>query len=83
MREKSSIIHISSTRAIQSEPQSEAYASAKSGLIGLTHAQAVTLGDQRIRVNTILPGWINTALYRFFILIHLLRHSSFMTSQNL
>lgn len=34
-----SIIHISSTRALQSEPHSEAYAASKAGLLGLTHAQ--------------------------------------------
>ncbi len=34
-----SIIHISSTRALQSEAHTEAYAAAKAGLLGLTHAQ--------------------------------------------
>jgi NAD(P)-dependent dehydrogenase (short-subunit alcohol dehydrogenase family) len=38
--EKNSIVHVSSTRALQSEPGSEAYAASKAGLIGLTHAQA-------------------------------------------
>eukprot|EP00884_Botryococcus_braunii_P001734 jgi/Botrbrau1/11561/Bobra.60_1s0014.1 len=49
----------SSTRAHQSEPNSEAYAAAKAGLLGLTHAQATSLGP-KVRVNAILPGWINT-----------------------
>jgi len=31
----------------------------KAGLIGLTHAQAVSLGG-RARVNCVLPGWIHT-----------------------
>eukprot|EP00775_Hariotina_reticulata_P007404 gene7404-7613_t len=57
----SSIVHISSTRALQSEPHSEGYAAAKSGLLGLTHAQAATLASKRIRVNAVLPGWIDTA----------------------
>ncbi|KAF3769739.1 NAD(P)-binding protein [Cryphonectria parasitica EP155] len=55
------IIHMSSTRARQSEPLSEAYAATKAGLIGLTHAMAASLADDGITVNTILPGWINVA----------------------
>jgi NAD(P)-dependent dehydrogenase (short-subunit alcohol dehydrogenase family) len=54
-----SIIHISSTRALQSEPNSEAYAATKAGLIGLTHAMAASLASDGISVNAILPGWIN------------------------
>ena len=37
----------------------QGYASAKSGILGLTRAQAVSL-DKRVRVNTVLPGWIVT-----------------------
>jgi NAD(P)-dependent dehydrogenase (short-subunit alcohol dehydrogenase family) len=55
-----SVVHISSTRARQSEPDSEAYASAKAGMLGLTHAQSVSLAGVA-RVNAVLPGWIDTA----------------------
>jgi NAD(P)-dependent dehydrogenase (short-subunit alcohol dehydrogenase family) len=41
-----SIIHISSTRALQSEPHTEAYAASKAGLLGLTHAQAISLAGK-------------------------------------
>lgn len=54
-----SIIHISSVRALQSEPGTEAYAAAKAGLLGLAHAQAASLAG-RVRVNAVLPGWIHT-----------------------
>lgn len=54
-----SIIHMSSTRAYQSEPDSEGYAATKAGLIGLTHSMAVSLAPVGVRVNTILPGWIH------------------------
>ena len=54
-----SIIHVSSTRAKQSEANCEAYAASKAGLCGLTHAQAISLGNLNIRVNCILPGWID------------------------
>ncbi|CAM6095620.1 unnamed protein product [Calypogeia fissa] len=55
----SSIIHMSSTRALQSEPDTEAYSASKAGLLGLTHSQAITLAG-KVRVNAVLPGWINT-----------------------
>lgn len=54
-----SIIHMSSTRAYQSEPDSEGYAATKAGLIGLTHSMAVSLAPAGVRVNVILPGWIH------------------------
>jgi NAD(P)-dependent dehydrogenase (short-subunit alcohol dehydrogenase family) len=55
-----SIVNIASTRALQSEPNSEAYASAKAGIIGFTHALAVSAGP-RVRVNCISPGWIEVS----------------------
>ena len=38
------IVNIASTRAFMSEPHNEAYATAKEGLLGLTHALANSLG---------------------------------------
>lgn len=57
------IVNISSTRALQSEADTEAYSAAKGGLVSLTHALAISLGSQ-IRVNAILPGWIDVGPYR-------------------
>ncbi|SMO56511.1 SDR family NAD(P)-dependent oxidoreductase [Ruegeria faecimaris] len=37
-----------------------AYATAKSAVHGLTRTMARELGDHRIRVNTVVPGWIMT-----------------------
>lgn len=37
-----------------------AYATAKSAVHGLTRTMARDLGDRRIRVNTVVPGWIMT-----------------------
>jgi NAD(P)-dependent dehydrogenase (short-subunit alcohol dehydrogenase family) len=56
---KGAIINIASTRALMSEPDSEAYAASKGGIVALTHALAVSLGPD-IRVNCISPGWIET-----------------------
>ncbi|PAM96137.1 oxidoreductase, partial [Flavobacterium sp. IR1] len=54
------IVNIASTRATMSEPNSEAYAASKGGIISLTHAFAASLQDSGIRVNAISPGWIHT-----------------------
>ena len=43
-----------------SEPGTEAYSASKGGLVALTHATAISLGPQGIRVNSISPGWIET-----------------------
>jgi NAD(P)-dependent dehydrogenase (short-subunit alcohol dehydrogenase family) len=53
------VVTIASTRAHMSEPDTEAYAASKGGLVALTHALAVSLGPD-IRVNCISPGWIRT-----------------------
>ncbi|ADU75303.1 NAD(P)-dependent dehydrogenase (short-subunit alcohol dehydrogenase family) [Acetivibrio thermocellus AD2] len=58
IKNKGRIINIASTRAFQSEPDSEAYASAKGGIVALTHALAMSLGPD-VLVNCIAPGWIN------------------------
>jgi len=66
MRERGqggAIVNIASTRAFMSEPNSEAYAASKGGIVALTHALAVSLGPYRIRVNCISPGWIETGDY--------------------
>ncbi|WP_372958113.1 glucose 1-dehydrogenase [Marinobacter sp.] len=55
---RGTIVNIASTRALQSEPDTEAYAATKGGLVALTHALAVSLGPE-IRVNCISPGWID------------------------
>jgi hypothetical protein len=54
---RGAIVNIASTRALQSEPDTEAYAAAKGGVVALTHALAMSLGP-RVRVNCISPGWI-------------------------
>lgn len=55
-----SILNISSSRDRMSQPQSESYTAAKGGIAALTHALAVSFAG-RVRVNSISPGWIDTA----------------------
>ncbi len=56
---QAAIVNIASTRALMSEPHNEAYAAAKAGLLGLTHALANSLGPA-VRINAVCPGWIAT-----------------------
>ncbi|KNH22110.1 3-ketoacyl-ACP reductase [Priestia megaterium] len=58
-----SIVNLASTRATMSEPHTEAYAATKGGIVALTHALAISLGDDNITVNAISPGWIETSDY--------------------
>ena len=54
------IVNMASTRATMSEPDWEAYAASKGGLLSLTHAMALSLAPKKITVNAISPGWIHT-----------------------
>lgn len=60
LSEGASIINISSSRDRMSQPQTESYTAAKGGIAALTHALTVSLSG-RARVNSISPGWIDTA----------------------
>ena len=59
---RGAIVTIASTRALMSEPDTEAYAATKGGLVALTHALAMSLGPD-VRVNCVSPGWIQTTDY--------------------
>jgi NAD(P)-dependent dehydrogenase (short-subunit alcohol dehydrogenase family) len=45
-------------------PEVAAYAASKSGLIGLTQALASEFGPRGARVNAVLPGAVETGMYR-------------------
>lgn len=62
-RARGAIVNIASTRALQSEPNTEAYAAAKGGVVALTHALAMSLGPE-VRVNCISPGWIDVSAWK-------------------
>lgn len=61
-KSQGAIINIASTRALMSEPNTEAYSASKAGIVGFTHALALSLGPE-VRVNCISPGWIDTNQY--------------------
>lgn len=58
------IVNLSSTRAFQSQADTESYSAAKGGITSLTHALAASLAG-RVRVNSISPGWIDTTASSF------------------
>ncbi len=55
-----SIVNISSTRYMMSQPNTESYTAAKGAITALTHGLAVSLAG-KVRVNSIAPGWIDTS----------------------
>jgi hypothetical protein len=60
--EGGALVAVSSTSAIHGAQRNHAYASAKTGVLGLTRALAVELARYKIRVNAILPGWTITEM---------------------
>ncbi|WP_433749212.1 SDR family NAD(P)-dependent oxidoreductase [Falsibacillus pallidus] len=71
-----SIVNITSTRAFQSEANTEGYSATKGGIYSLTHSLAITLSEYKIRVNSISPGWIETEEYEQLREIDHLQHPS-------
>lgn len=59
-RNRGSVVNLCSTRAFQSEADTEAYSASKGGIFALTHALAVSLAPD-VRVNCISPGWIDVS----------------------
>lgn len=61
-RKNAAIVNIASSRAYQSQADTESYTAAKGGILSLTHALAMSL-QGKVRVNAICPGWIDTTTY--------------------
>lgn len=59
------IVNIASTRAFQSEPNTEPYSASKGGIVALTHSLAISLAKYRIRVISVAPGWIDTSEWQY------------------
>lgn len=57
------IVNVASRNAISSSPRAVTYDAAKAALLALTRTLAVELGEHDIRVNAVLPGFIDTPIH--------------------
>ena len=58
------IINLGSVSWMRGRPRIVAYTSAKAAIVGLTRTLARELGERNIRVNSIVPGAVDTARQR-------------------
>ena len=61
-RGQGTIINMGSVAAVTPTPRTAVYAAAKGGVVQLTKAMAVEYGARLIRVNCIIPGFIETPM---------------------
>jgi NAD(P)-dependent dehydrogenase (short-subunit alcohol dehydrogenase family) len=62
-RGQGSIVNISSVSGLVGTPNRAAYAASKAALDGATRSLAIELGPRGIRVNSVAPGVVDTALW--------------------
>ena len=62
---KASVINVSSVASLQGAPMMSHYAAAKAAVSSLTESLAVEWAYAGIRVNSLVPGWIETDLTDF------------------
>jgi len=58
------IVNISSVHAVATSKEIAAYAASKGGMLALTRALAIELAPDNIRVNTVLPGAVDTEMLK-------------------
>lgn len=56
------IVHIASTGGIRAVPEFAHYVAAKHGVVGLTRAMAIELAGDKVTVNAILPGSVDSPM---------------------
>ncbi|EIZ77877.1 short-chain dehydrogenase/reductase SDR [Novosphingobium sp. Rr 2-17] len=61
-----SVTIVSSTATLRGQPYTHAYQATKAGIAGLVRSLAAELGPDRIRVNAVLGGWLDTPLTRAY-----------------
>ncbi|TFA99451.1 3-oxoacyl reductase [Trichoderma ghanense] len=63
MRPNGCIINVSSLMAAKGGLGATAYAASKAGVIGFTRALCREMASRSIRVNALLPGWVNSSMW--------------------
>lgn len=61
------ILATASVNGLTTEPNLAAYCASKGGVIMLMKSVAIDHGQDNIRANAILPGWVDTAMTRDFL----------------
>lgn len=67
MRDHGVVINIASILAERGTKKCSAYTASKGAIVALTRSMAMDYAPRRIRVNTISPGAIDTAMFREYI----------------
>ena len=65
--DEGSIVAISSTASIQGKQSKVAYSASKAALDGAIRCLVCDLKKKKIRVNSIMPCWVNTRMYQGYI----------------
>ena len=60
-----SIVHVGSVQSHMAQRGAAAYVTSKHALLGLTRAMAVDYAPERIRVNCVCPGTVDTPMFRW------------------
>lgn len=60
-----SVINVASVAGLRGAPLMAHYGAAKAGLISLTQSLAIEVAHRNVRVNALVPGWIETDLTGF------------------
>jgi NAD(P)-dependent dehydrogenase (short-subunit alcohol dehydrogenase family) len=60
-----SIVHVGSVQSHVSQRGAAAYVTSKHALLGLTRSMAVDYAHERIRVNCVCPGTVDTPMFRW------------------
>ncbi len=58
------IVHVASTLGVRSAPGTTAYAATKAALLSVTRTLALELAADKVRVNAVLPGVVDTDMVR-------------------
>ncbi len=59
-----SLVYVASLSAVRGVPGQAAYAASKAGVVAMMRSLAREMGSKRIRVNAVLPGFVDTPMTR-------------------